>query len=96
MSMHYHMPGQAVPATSWMLFCPDCSQKMRIIMAAPAQDGRETRTYECAYGHPGIDDRGPSLTRSCLRRSKCSSAVDPSIIGYGLLLIFPILIKGTH
>jgi hypothetical protein len=51
MSMHYHMPGQAVPAASWVLFCPDCSQKMRIIMAAPAQDGRETRTYECAYGH---------------------------------------------
>ena len=51
MSMHYHMPGQAVPAASWMLFCPDCSQKMRITMAAPAQDGRETRTYECGYGH---------------------------------------------
>jgi hypothetical protein len=51
MSMHYHMPGQAVPAASWMLFCPDCSQKMRIVMAAPAQKGRETRTYECVYGH---------------------------------------------
>jgi hypothetical protein len=51
MFMHYHMPGQAVPAASWMLFCPECSQKMRIVMAAPAQNGRETRTYECAYGH---------------------------------------------
>ena len=51
MSMHYHMPDQAVLAESWMLFCPECAQKMRIIMAAPAQDGKETRTYECAYGH---------------------------------------------
>jgi hypothetical protein len=51
MSMHYHMPDQVVPAASWTLFCPECSQKMRIIMAAPAQNGRETRTYECVYGH---------------------------------------------
>jgi lysyl-tRNA synthetase class I len=49
--MHYHMPDQAVLTESWMLFCPECAQKMRIIMAAPAQDGKETRTYECAYGH---------------------------------------------
>jgi RNA polymerase sigma-70 factor (ECF subfamily) len=29
---------------------------MRIVMAAPAQHGRETRTYECARGHSeGID-----------------------------------------
>jgi hypothetical protein len=51
MSMHYRMPGQVVPAATWMLFCPDCSQKMTIVMAAPAQNGRETRTYECVYGH---------------------------------------------
>jgi lysyl-tRNA synthetase class I len=51
MSMHYHTPNQAVPAASWMLFCPECSQKMRIVMAAPTHDGKETRTYECAYGH---------------------------------------------
>jgi hypothetical protein len=51
MSMHYHMPDQAIPADSWMLFCPECAQKMRIIMAAPAKDGKETRTYECVYGH---------------------------------------------
>ena len=31
--------------------CPECSQKMRIIMASPAQNRRETRTYECTYGH---------------------------------------------
>ena len=51
MSMQQHIPDQAVLADSWMLFCPECSQKMRIIMAAPTQDGRETRTYECVYGH---------------------------------------------
>ncbi len=51
MFMHIHMPRPFVLAESWMMFCPECSQKMRIIMAAPALDGRETRTYECAYGH---------------------------------------------
>jgi hypothetical protein len=51
MSMHYHTPGQAVPAATWMLFCPECSQKMRLIMATPGLDGRATRTYECVYGH---------------------------------------------
>jgi len=52
MSMQHHMPGQAVLAGgSLSLFCPECSQKMRIIMAAPANAGTETRTYECVYGH---------------------------------------------
>jgi hypothetical protein len=49
--MHQYLPDQAVLADSWTLFCSECSQKMRIIMAAPAEDGKETRTYECAYGH---------------------------------------------
>ena len=51
MSMHQYMPDQAVLADSWTLFCPECSQKMRLIMATPALDGKATRTYECAYGH---------------------------------------------
>jgi hypothetical protein len=51
MSMHYHVPDQAIPADSLMLFCPECSQKMRIIMAAPGKEGKETRTYECVCGH---------------------------------------------
>jgi hypothetical protein len=51
MSMQQYMHEQAALADSWTLFCPECLQKMRIIMAAPAQDGRETRTYECVYGH---------------------------------------------
>jgi hypothetical protein len=51
MSMQHHTPDQAVLADPRMLFCPECSQKMRIIMAALTHDGRETRTYECVYGH---------------------------------------------
>jgi len=51
MSMQQRVPDQAFLAESLMLFCPECSQKMRLIMATPAQNGRETRTYECVYGH---------------------------------------------
>ena len=51
MSMHYHLPDQPALADSWTLFCPECLQKMRIMMATPAQEGTEIRTYECAYGH---------------------------------------------
>ena len=51
MSMQHHKSDRAVLADSWMLFCPECSQKMRLIMATPALDGKATRTYECAYGH---------------------------------------------
>jgi lysyl-tRNA synthetase class I len=51
MSMQHHRPAQAVLADSWTLFCPECSQKTRIIMAAPDYDRRETLTYECVYGH---------------------------------------------
>jgi hypothetical protein len=51
MSMHQFMPDQAVLADSWTLSCPECAQKMRIIMAVPTHDGREIRTYECVYGH---------------------------------------------
>jgi len=42
---------QAVLAEPVRLFCPECLQKMRIMMATPAQEGRETRTFECVYGH---------------------------------------------
>ena len=50
MSMQQRVPDQAFLAESLMLFCPECSQKMRLIMATPAQNGRETRTYECVTG----------------------------------------------
>jgi RNA polymerase sigma-70 factor, ECF subfamily len=51
MSMRHRMPDQAVRADPLILFCAECSQKMRIRLAAPAGRGRETRTYECACGH---------------------------------------------
>ena len=51
MSLQQHLPDQAVRADPWTLFCAECSRKMRIMTATPAQDGRETRTYECTCGH---------------------------------------------
>ena len=30
MSMQHYKPDQAVLADSWTVFCPECSQKMRI------------------------------------------------------------------
>ena len=51
MSMQHHLPEQVVRPDPWTLFCAECSQKMRIMMATPAQEGRETRTYECVCGH---------------------------------------------
>jgi lysyl-tRNA synthetase class I len=51
MSMQHRVPDQVVHADPWTLFCAKCSQKMRIMMATPAQEGRETRNYECACGH---------------------------------------------
>jgi hypothetical protein len=55
MSLQHHLPDQVVRADPWTLFCAECSRKMRITTATPAQDGRETRTYECACGQPVND-----------------------------------------
>jgi hypothetical protein len=51
MSIQHHLPDQIVDADPWTLFCAECSQKMRVRRATPAQEGRETRTYECVCGH---------------------------------------------
>ena len=51
MSMQHHLPKQVVRPDPWTLFCAECSQKMRIMVATPAQEGREPRTYECVCGH---------------------------------------------
>jgi lysyl-tRNA synthetase class I len=51
MSMQQRSVDQVVRADPWSLFCAECSRKMRIVMAIPAQDGRETLSYECACGH---------------------------------------------
>ena len=51
MSMQHRVADQFVRTDPWKLFCAECSQKMRIMMATPAQEGREIRNYECACGH---------------------------------------------
>jgi len=51
MSIQHHLQDQVVDADPWTLFCAECSQKMRVMRATPAQEGRETRTYECVCGH---------------------------------------------
>jgi DNA-directed RNA polymerase subunit RPC12/RpoP len=51
MSLQHCLPDQVVRANSRTLFCPECSQQMRMVMATPAQEDDETSTYECACGH---------------------------------------------
>ena len=41
MSMQHHLPEQVVRPDPWTLFCAECSQKMRVMTATPAQEGRE-------------------------------------------------------
>jgi hypothetical protein len=51
MSMQHLWPDQVIRPDAWIPpFCTGCAQKMRIMMATPGQEGRETRTYECACG----------------------------------------------
>jgi RNA polymerase sigma-70 factor, ECF subfamily len=49
--LQYHLPDRIDLSDPWILFCVECSKKMKITRAMPAQEGRETRTYECACGH---------------------------------------------
>ena len=51
MSVQHGLQDQVVRADPWTLFCAECSQKMRVMTATPAQEGRETRAYECVCGH---------------------------------------------
>jgi len=46
-----HQLLEMIYADPWKLFCAECSQKMKVMMAIPAQKGREARTYECVCGH---------------------------------------------
>jgi hypothetical protein len=50
MSIQHRLP-EVIHADPWTLFCAECSQKMKVMMAIPAQKGREARTYECVCGH---------------------------------------------
>src|SRR3954464_11014161 len=51
MSIQHHLQDPVVGADPLTLFCAECSQKMRVMRATPAQEGRETRSYECVCGH---------------------------------------------
>ena len=51
MSVQHGLQDEVVRADPWTLFCAECSQKMTVSTATPAQEGRETRTYECVCGH---------------------------------------------
>ena len=55
MSMQHRLPEQAVPPDPWTLFCAECSQKMRIMMAIPAQrEGKHARTSASAVTAKGL------------------------------------------
>ena len=68
MSIQHHLQDQVVDADPWTLFCAECSQKMRVMRATPAQKGRETRTYECVCGH------GESINVAIHRREVASAS----------------------
>ena len=44
------LPDYVVSVDPWTLYCPECCRKMRLAKVAPAEEGREVRTYECACG----------------------------------------------
>jgi hypothetical protein len=41
MSMQHRLQDQVVCADPWTLSCAECSQKMSVVMATPAQEGKE-------------------------------------------------------
>ena len=50
MSMHYHMPEQAIPADFWMYFSRVFAENEN--HHGGTREGWEgDRTYECVYGH---------------------------------------------
>jgi lysyl-tRNA synthetase class I len=77
MPMQHRLPDQVVRADPWTLFCVECSQKMKIMTATPSQDGRETRTYECACGHRESIDVAIHLRQAALRRAGSSISMIP-------------------
>jgi lysyl-tRNA synthetase class I len=51
MRIQHHLQDKVVQADPWTFYCAECSEAMRIKTLAPSQDGMETRTYRCTYGH---------------------------------------------
>jgi len=79
MSMQHLLQDQVVRADPWTLFCAECSQKMRVMTATPAQEGRETRTYECVCGHSERIS-GHSSTKSRDRSGFAGFHAKPKIV----------------
>jgi RNA polymerase sigma-70 factor, ECF subfamily len=55
MSMQHCLPDHAVSADPRTLYCPKCSQQMRVAMATPGRDEGETCAYEYACSHQEIE-----------------------------------------
>src|SRR3954463_12591298 len=72
MSMQHRLQDQVICADPWTLFCAECSQKMRVLTATPAQEGRETRTYKCVCGHS-------ERINVAIHRRKAASASDSQV-----------------
>jgi hypothetical protein len=48
MSNPHRLPDRFTEA--WPLYCTECLRKMKVTLATPGKDGRETRTYACTCG----------------------------------------------
>jgi hypothetical protein len=73
MSVQHGLQDEVVRADPWTLFCAECSQKMRVSTATPAQEGRETRTYECVCGHS-------ERINVAIHRREAASASDSQVL----------------
>jgi hypothetical protein len=89
MSMQHRLPDQLVRADPWTLFCAECALKMRIMMAMPAQGGRETRTYACACGHS-------ERINLSIHRREAASAASPVPTAASLILKGPWSTESRH
>jgi RNA polymerase sigma-70 factor, ECF subfamily len=68
MSMQHSLPDHVAGAGPRMLYCPKCSQQMRIAMATPGRDEGETCAYECACGHQELNNMGrPTIEQTMLQ-----------------------------
>jgi hypothetical protein len=80
MSMQHHKPDQAVLADSWTLLCPQCSQKMRIIMAAPTHGGRRAPTSASTGAEKGL--RWPFIDGQTVRPPSGGPPLFAIVSGY--------------
>ncbi|MFL9829173.1 hypothetical protein, partial [Rhodoplanes sp. SY1] len=50
MSIQHHRTIRLVRTAPWAQSCPVCDQPMRLRLIMPAEQGRETRIFECRCG----------------------------------------------